>query len=420
MPAGFSEKQRAAIRTAAEKAGFAFVKLLDESAALILGAGIKDEGKAFLVYSLGGGFFTVSIFRISNGLPKALCHEGDRKLGGYNFDLALMHHLFNISGSGFALSSKRYASIYKLKSLAEQLKIGLSKREQVEIDLDFNDYLDMGLEHNIKSKFKHVLSRTDFENIISKDVEKTLSLTNKAIQGAGLTKDDIESIMLAGGSTKIPYIEQMLSDQFGKKIVRLSNETILKGAAIYGIELPEPSVEKSCGQVNQEGGAATVQKNEAYEESDSENKYKHMWLNEFPRNLMNAQSMWTKGNQEKSIAILEEMSVQLTKFIGNMHSTRGKMFMQLNDFDHAMLCFEGALRHIKDDKNAKHAYHKACSNKGRLLAKKGVLQEAATVIKKGLVVEPDCRGCSEFLKDIEDALRSKRSSGEFRQRKKKR
>jgi molecular chaperone DnaK (HSP70) len=111
VPAGFSEKQRAAMRTAAEKAGFTFVKLLDESAALILGAGIKDEGKLFLVYSLGGGIFTVSVFRILNGLPKALCHEGDRHLGGYNFDASLIHHLLRSSGSSNVLHNQKYASI---------------------------------------------------------------------------------------------------------------------------------------------------------------------------------------------------------------------------------------------------------------------------------------------------------------------
>jgi len=425
VPSSFSEKQRAAMRTAAQNAGFAFVSLLDESTALLLGAGIKDEGKVFLIYSLGGGSFNVSVYRIANGLPKPLCHEGERNLGGHNFDASILLHLFNISKNDFALSSLKYTSMHKLKSLAEQIKIGLSKREEMEIDLDLNDYFEMGLGNNIRNRFKHVLSRSDFENIIASDLEKTFSLTNKTIQDAGLTKDDIESIILDGGSTRIPCIEKMLSDLYGKKIIRLPNDTILKGANIYALELPDPAIEESC-KIDQkcEESSAVDNKNQS-KESGLENKCKNMWLSEFPENIMNAQSLWTEGRQEKSIAVLEGMAVQLSEFIGNMHSRRGQMLMEMNNFDRAMLSFEEALKYIKDDKDVRHFYHKACSGKGAILANNGWLSEAVLIIKKGLSLEPECAGCKASLKKIEDALKSKpypgmNFAGRSRPRKKKR
>jgi molecular chaperone DnaK (HSP70) len=411
VPPGFSERQRAAMKTAAGNGGFTFVRLLDESTALILGAGIKDEGKVFLVYSLGGGDFNVSVYRITNGFPKPLCHEGERNLGGYNFDASILHHLFNISKEKSILSSLKYSSIYKLKSLAEQIKIGLSKREQVEIDLDLNDYFDMGLENSTQNRFKNVLSRPDFETIISNDLEKTFSLTNKTIQNAGLAKDDIESIILDGGSTRIPYIEKKVSEIYGKKILRLPHESILKGANIYGIELTDTILKESCKIDKQCEESSLVDKDKISNTPRLQNKFKNKWLSDFPENIMNAQSLWTEGRQDKSIAVLEGMAVQLSIFIGNMHSSRGQMLMKMNNLNEAMMSFEEALKYIKDDKDVRRFYHKACSSKGAILANNGRLSEAAMIIKKGLSLKPECVGCGAFLKKIEDGLKIKRYPG---------
>jgi hypothetical protein len=411
VPSGLSEKQRAAMRTAAKNGGFDFVRLLDESTALMLGAGIKDEGNVFLLYSLGGGDFNVSVYRVTNGFPKPLCHEGERNLGGYHFDTSILLHLFNIMKNDSILSFLNYTSIYKLKLLAEQIKIGLSKREQMEIDLNLNDYFDIGLENGIRNRFKHVLNRSDFETIIGNDLDKTFSLTNKTIQNAGLTKDDIKSIIIDGGSTKIPYIEKKLSDQYGIKIIRLPNETILKGANTYGTELPDPALEESCETEKECEESSLVDKNNISNKPSLKNKYKSKWLSEFPENIMNAQLLWNEGSQDKSIAVLEGMAVQLSEFIGNMHRRRGQMFLEMNKFDEAMMNFEKALKNIKDDRDVRHFYHKACSSKGRILANDGRLSEAAMIIKKGLSLEPDCDGCKTYLKKIEDTLKSKRYQG---------
>lgn len=408
VPAGLSEKQRAAMRAAAGNGGFTFVRLLDESTALMLGAGIKDEGKAFLIYSLGAGDFNVSVYRITNGFPKPLCHEVERNIGGYSFDASILIHLFDISKNDIILSSLKYTSIYKLKLLAEQIKIGLSKREQMEIDFDLNDYFDMRSDNNIRSRFKHVINRSEFENIINKDLEKTFSLTNKTLQNAGMTKDDIESIILEGGSTRIPYIEKTLSDIYEKRIIRFPNETILKGANIYGIELPDSALKEFCGIDKQYEESSLDDTIKISNNQSLEIRDKNKWLSEFPENIVNAQSLWREGKQGKSIAVLEGMAAKLSEFIGNMHRRRGQWLMELNNFDEAMISFEEALKYIKDDKDIRNFYHKACSSKGAILANKGQLSEAALIIKKGLSLEPECVGCRASLKKIEDALKRKR------------
>lgn len=411
VPASFSEKQRAAMRAAAEKAGFTYVKLLDESTAAIWGSDIRDEGKAFIVYALGGGIFTVSIFRIINGAPQALCHEGDRRIGGQSFDSALIHHVRSILGMDGDFRDLRYASIHKLKSLAEHLKIGLSKRDSIAVDLNIADYFDKVSGNDAKNNINHVLNRTDFERIIDADIKNTLALTRKAIQGAGLTNNDIEAFILIGGSTKIPLVEKMIGDEFGKKIIRLPNEALLKGATIYGAQLPEPSMEKIRNQVEKREESKPSKEREPLSKTIPVNDREMTWLKEFSPYLINAQQLWKRGIHEEAISHLEKMYQELPKFISNLYFTRGEMFMKLDKFDQAIIYFEKGLILEKDNKLIMQAYHKACSSKGSVLAKNGNLVEARAVIKRGLEVEPGCRGCVEFLQKIEDGLRSKHYSG---------
>jgi tetratricopeptide (TPR) repeat protein len=270
----------------------------------------------------------------------------------------------------------------------------------------------VGLENNVRNNFKHVLSRTDFEKIINNDIERTLLLTNKAIQGAGLTKDDIESIILIGGSTKIPLVEKMITDRFDKKIVRFSNETILKGVTIYGMQLPDPPAEKNINRIEQKEELLKSSEEMGAPTEAIPVKEKDMsWLKEFSPYLTNAQQLWKKGSHEEAILHLQKMSQELLKFIGNLYFTMGEMFMILDNFDQAIISFEKGLMHDSDNKLIRQAYHKACSSKGRLLAKNGHLHDAMLIIKKGLKIEPQCEGCKDLLKKIEDALRGKQYSG---------
>lgn len=411
VPASFSEKQRAAIRTASEKAGFTYVKLFDESTAAILGSNLINEGKIFSVYALGGGIFTVSVFRIVNGAPKALCHEGDRRLGGQYFDAKLIHYILSILEVGSDFGNIKYAEIHKLKSLVEHLKIGLSKRDSIALDLNIGDYFDNILGKTVGSNINHIFNRTDFERLIQTDIERTLDLTRKAVHGAGLTNDDIESFMLMGGSTKIPLVEKMIGEAFGKKIVRFSDETLLKGATIYGAKLPEPAEERIYNHC--EDGEETARKAEKMKPAEAlPSKDKDMsWLDEFAQYLIDAQQSWRAGKREEAISHLEDMYQKLRKFIGNIYLRQGEMLIRIDSFDQAINSLEKGLTYEKDDKDIKQAYHKACSSKGAVLLRNGCLIEAKSVIRKGLEIEPSCMGCTKLLQEIEDALRRKQHPG---------
>jgi len=253
VPAYFGERQVAATREAGRMAGFHVLKIINEPTAAALAYGLNleqgDDGKIILIYDLGGGTFDISILLMMQGAITVLGIEGDNLLGGDDFDHDITERLLEEAKRqhNLDLSSDRIA-LQKIRSEAESTKITLSSQEAADIILPAlgHEQIDLEIE----------LSRIEFEQMIRPRMERTIDLTHKAIRGSSLTPDNIDNILLVGGSTSIPLSEALLRTVFGDLKIRKNvnpMQCVAVGAAIQtalitDIECPNCQTRNSIQQ----------------------------------------------------------------------------------------------------------------------------------------------------------------------------
>jgi len=222
VPAYFNDAQRQATRDAGKLAGLDVLRIVNEPTAASLAYGIgmnKEEEKTIAVYDLGGGTFDISILKISNGVFEVLSTNGDTYLGGDDMDKAIVHYWLQKAGLTEAdlVSNKEFAQALRLK--AEEAKISLSSHEEFISELN-GDTLS--------------LSKKQFETLIQPLVDKTVTCCGNALKDAELKKQDIDVIVMVGGSTRVPLVKQSISHFFGKPVNDSVNpdEVVALGAAI--------------------------------------------------------------------------------------------------------------------------------------------------------------------------------------------
>jgi len=222
VPAYFNDAQRQATRDAGKLAGLDVLRIVNEPTAASLAYGIgmnKEEEKTIAVYDLGGGTFDISILKISNGVFEVLSTNGDTYLGGDDMDKAIVHYWLEKAGLTEAdlVSNKEFAQALRLK--AEEAKIALSSQEEFISELN-GDTLS--------------LSKAQFETLIQPLVDKTVTCCKNALKDAELKKQDIDVIVMVGGSTRVPLVKQSISNFFGKPVNDSVNpdEVVALGAAI--------------------------------------------------------------------------------------------------------------------------------------------------------------------------------------------
>jgi molecular chaperone DnaK len=233
VPAYFNDEQRNATKEAGEIAGLEVLRIINEPTAAALAYGIdeKDE-KVVAVYDLGGGTFDISILEIGGGVFEVMSTNGDTHLGGDNFDEKIIDWLMDEfkSESGMDLS-KDSSVLQRLREAAEKAKVELSTSTQTEINLPYITADSSGPKHLVRT-----LSRAKFESMVEDLVKKSLTPCRKAIKDSGLKVTDIDEILLVGGSTRIPIVEQAVEKLFKKKPSKGVNpdEVVAMGAAIQG------------------------------------------------------------------------------------------------------------------------------------------------------------------------------------------
>ena len=233
VPAYFSDSQRQATKDAGRIAGLEVLRIINEPTAAALAYGMdKETDQKILIYDLGGGTFDVSILDIGDGVFEVLATNGNTHLGGDDFDDAIMEYLvaeFKKS-EGIDLSKDKMA-MQRLKEAAEKAKIELSGMQKTDINLPFISADSAGPKHlNIS------LTRAKFEELISKYVEETRVPVEQAMKDAGVTADDIHKVLLVGGSTRVPCVQEMVKRITGKDADKGVNpdECVAMGAAIQG------------------------------------------------------------------------------------------------------------------------------------------------------------------------------------------
>ncbi len=233
VPAYFNDAQRQATKDAGRIAGLEVKRIINEptAAALAFGLDKKKEGK-IAVYDLGGGTFDVSILEIGDGVFEVKSTNGNTHLGGDNFDLKIIEWMINEFKSQTGIDiSKDMMALQRLKEAAEKAKIELSSKSDADINLPFITADQTGAKH-----LQLKLSKAKFEQLIENDVKGTLEPCRMALKDADLSASDIDEVILVGGSTRIPMVQKLVKEFFGKEPSKGVNpdEAVAVGAAVQG------------------------------------------------------------------------------------------------------------------------------------------------------------------------------------------
>ena len=233
VPAYFNDRQRQATKDAGEIAGFEVERIVNEPTAAAMAYGLDDESdQTVLVYDLGGGTFDVSILDLGGGVYEVVATNGDNDLGGDDWDEAIIDYLADSfeAEHGIDLRDDRQA-LQRLTEAAEEAKIELSSRKEASINLPFIAATDEG-PLNLEEK----ISRAKFESLTSDLIERTVDPTEQALSDAGYSKGDIDEVILVGGSTRMPQVQEKVEELTGQEPKKNVNpdEAVALGAAIQG------------------------------------------------------------------------------------------------------------------------------------------------------------------------------------------
>ena len=237
VPAYFGDAERTATIEAGKIAGLEVLRIINEptAAALAYGLDKKANDQKIIVYDLGGGTFDISVLEIGDGVFEVKSTDGDTHLGGDDLDNEVIDWMVaEFKGEHAVDLSKDPMSLQRLKEAAEKAKIELSSTSQTEINLPYITAKD-----GVPLHFVRTLSRAKFEQMISKHVDRTIECCKSALKNAGVKTTDIDEVILVGGSTRVPAVQEAVERFFGKKPNKSVNpdEVVAIGAAIQGAVL---------------------------------------------------------------------------------------------------------------------------------------------------------------------------------------
>ena len=234
VPAYFNDSQRQATKNAGKIAGLEVERIINEptAAALAYGLDKQDKNEKVLVYDLGGGTFDVSILELGDGVFEVLATSGNNKLGGDDFDNKLVDYIIESIKEQEKVDLKDdKMAMQRIKEAAEQAKKDLSNMTSTQVSLPFIAQVD-----GQPISFEMDITRAKFEELTRDLVDSTLEPVRKALKDANLSKSDIDKVLLVGGSTRIPRVQEIIKDELGKEPSKGVNpdEVVAMGAAIQG------------------------------------------------------------------------------------------------------------------------------------------------------------------------------------------
>ncbi|HLK99840.1 MAG TPA: Hsp70 family protein [Myxococcaceae bacterium] len=239
VPAYFNDRQRQSVKDAGKLIDLEVVRIINEPTAAALAYGVgKGLKQKVVVYDLGGGTFDVSIIEIRDRVFEVKATGGDIFLGGIDFDNAIIHHVLKdfASKTGIDLATDPVA-MQRIKDLAERTKIDLSAREEVPFNIPFITMTSQGQPLNIEMKF----TRKMLETLTNHLIDKTLQIVARVLVDAGLSTKEIDEVMLVGGQTRMPIVQDRLTKFFSKPPSKgvHPDEAVAIGAALYAHSLQD-------------------------------------------------------------------------------------------------------------------------------------------------------------------------------------
>lgn len=231
VPAYFNDSQRQATKDAGRIAGLEVMRIINEPTAAALAYGLdKEEDETILIFDLGGGTFDVSILEVSEGLVEVQATNGDTHLGGDDWDKAISDWIVSqyLTDQGIDLSKDRQA-LQRVREAAEKAKIELSSTMQTEINLPFITADASGPKH-----LQMTLSRAKFEQLTADLVDRLVGPFNKALEDAGVQTEELQAVVLVGGATRMPMVQELVKKLTGKEPNKSVNpdEVVASGAAL--------------------------------------------------------------------------------------------------------------------------------------------------------------------------------------------
>jgi molecular chaperone DnaK len=233
VPAYFNDAQRKATKEAGTIAGLNVLRIINEPTSAALAYGLdKKEAEQIVVYDLGGGTFDVTALETGDGVVEVLATGGDAFLGGDDFDNRIIDYVAEEFKAETGIDIKAdVMALQRVKDAAETAKKELSSATETEINLPFITADASGPKHLVTK-----ITRAKFESLIADLVDKTIDTIGAVLKDAGLTKSDVKEIVMVGGSTRVPMVQQKVKDYFGKELNKSVNpdEVVAIGAAIQG------------------------------------------------------------------------------------------------------------------------------------------------------------------------------------------
>ena len=233
VPAYFNDAQRQATKDAGKIAGLEVLRIINEPTAAALAYGLdKKKDEKIAVFDLGGGTYDISILELGDGVFEVKSTNGDTHLGGDDFDQRIINWLVEEFKKDQGIDLKQDSmALQRLKEASEKAKMELSTTMTTDINLPFITATQEGPKH-----MNYSLTRAKFEQLVDDLIKRTIPPMKKALEDAGLTTDEIDEVILVGGSTRIPKIQQIVNEFFGKEPHRGVNpdEVVAVGAAIQG------------------------------------------------------------------------------------------------------------------------------------------------------------------------------------------
>jgi actin-like ATPase involved in cell morphogenesis len=398
IPGFYTDCPRAALREAAQSAGFTAVRLADEGLAAVLGAERPFERGTVLVFALGAGVFSTSVVSVENGRGRVMSAEGDRLLGGANFDRNLATLILNRLGRAEDFQNRREACRYLLE-LAREVKEGLSRREESLFDINLSKMFSSG------DLIPLSVTRSEFEYLIEESVTETISLARKGLEAAGVPVSSLDRIVMVGGSTSIPYVESFLAKEFGIPCVQAGRIDVARGAALFGGRLGAAEWKRREATAGAAEEPDPVQRAEPRAEREPE---QGTWVAKFVPHLTESETRWKSGDRRGSILTFEGLMKEMAHYLGTLYHSEAQGSLRDGNFDEAVDFLSKAVRLAGDPSDRDQymrEYHFALNRRGTQLLGAGRLEEALPIIRKALELNPKCPSCLDLHNSVRRGLR---------------
>jgi hypothetical protein len=387
------ERARVVMREAMWRAGWPAVRLLDEALAAVLGdAAGQPEPGTVLVCALGAGMFCATVVRVDGHTPRMLSVEGDRGLGGFAFDAALIQLILEkLYPTG--RTPLHEDSAMRLQALAEQVKVGLSRRDEVEFDPGPAVPAGTGAGATL------TIPRAEFETAIESLMVRMIGLAMQAVEHAGIGPDAISRGLLVGEASAMPIVERSLASQFSCEWRRAGDGAAALGAALFGQRLSRGDwrVQDAPGEPRRPDLQPVNAPQPAARASDS-------WVDVFSGPIVEAQGLW-KTDRSAAILRFEQGLTLAREFLGTLIKNGAEDLLAAGHHAEAVMWLREARAQSPGDDHIRRQYHVALGRYARDLHGAAEFFKAREVIQKSLEIDPRCPECRQVAAAIDAAIR---------------